>query len=449
MVSRFPGGSPISHDSSNHVLASFSHNVTKADLVDKVDVIFYDGTDVFAMKSLAEAQGEDENILVVKDPSSNAQIELTIEGNNLIAPITYGLLFDVDYNNQHRKFFEKTSGTYLVKLPLFAAQVSSDPAGWVYPVMYVRNHLDEASVGIDFFVPDDQNLVPMCAKADYSDIDVGEWIADMSASKARELIEKVMRLEYFLPDAVTIDISPNDSQVETIEGDWNLFTDGTEYIPLIMTSRMPGGNPVRFANGQQAQIIASFNRAPQKYELSGKVKAVVIGPGDMPDFCTIGISGDDLVFSGEDGNVFGAEIQGQNLLVNGTEDAGVLYDVDYDKQHQRTLTIPHSGDPLMFEIHGPNILEGPDKLDVFIYSDDFNYVSPIAMPGTNNVAASRGSVPPQEVQMDTQCAQSLIEDICRIEFANYENFYFDSSEYGSEPISGTVDLLTVSTVTPA
>lgn len=443
MVSRFPDGSPITGDGNAHVLAEFSRDVTKADLIDKVDVVFYDGPDVFEMKSLAAAQVEDENILVVKHPDTIATIELTIDGNKLITSESSGFFFDIDFDNQHRKFFEKSSGTYLMQLPNVIEQATPER----YAVVRVTNVL-EINGALSVAILINTNNEPWSGDAELSDIDVAAFFDDnIDLSSVEEIIKAVLKMEYDIPSGVTFNVVTTAEQSVSVDGGlWNLFTDGSAFVPLVMTSRFPNGAPVK-TNG----ILATFNRPPYSYELSGVTKTVCSQPSPYGAFTgTITFSGGQLVVGGPGGSV---NILIENNSIKISEDATntVFYDIDFKEQNLRPLTLPSSIVPLMFECANPDFLDvGEDGLDIFMFN---NLGAPSILVVTNDdgtmVKGSNGQLPPQDYQVNPNSVVDLLNKILEMEFSNYDDFTTDTEVYSDEPISGTVDLLTVSNLTPA
>lgn len=449
MVSRFPNGSPITGDGSAHVLAEFSRDVTKTDLVDKIDFIFYDGAEMYAMKSLANAQVESENILVVKDPDSNAKIELTIDGNKLITSEQYGQIFDIDFDNQHRKFFEQASATYLMQLPNIIEQVTPER----YAVVRVTNTLEtNGTLSVAILVS--TNNEPWSGDAELSDIDVAAFFADnILLSTVSNLVKAILKMEYNIPSGVTFNVVTTVEQSVSVDGGlWNLFTDGSAFVPLVMTSRFPNGAPIMADDIHYPGVeLCSFSRAPRNYELVGMPIVAVIEEEEY-DYGNMVLTQHEgfMSFDGFEGKKMEAIIQGNVLKVSNGFDAVSVYDVDYNNQHQRLLTLPSSETPLMFECANPDVLgvgQGV-KLDLMMFN---NLGSPTILVVTNGdtmVKGSNGQVPPQDYTETANCL-TIVNLICEMEFSNWDELTFDYEIYTDEPISGTVDLLTVSTITPA
>lgn len=465
MVSRFPNGSPIQYDGQTHIVATFNREFTREELLNKLTLVnFFSGPGP-ATYHTDSTQPEDTST-VKMSANLMASIDLHIDGTNLTVSYenSLGWLFDIDFDGQNRKFFEKTSAVYLMQLPNIIA-TSSTPK---YAIAQVTNRIDglrSKTLTVNLAINDTTDYQPIAADAELTDIDVNDWFYDGSGStdfaRISELVKQILQVEYFLPESVTINVGNATSAEWTVDGGlWNLFTDGSVYVPLMLTSRLEGGSPL-FVNENSddpairaPKRVCTFNRPTTPQELAlHDFKAVITDFFD--EYAQIApfvrYSESQICFGDEEEG--GAWVELQN---NGTElwvtYAGKIWSVDLDNQYQRPLTLPSSVTPLMFECANPNLLDVGQgvKLDLFMFN---NMGAPAIMVVTNDdgtmVKGSSGQLPPQNYQSETSNVLALLNDILEMEFSNWEDFTTNTEIYTNEPISGTVDLLTVSSVTPA
>lgn len=334
------------------MLAEFSRDITKTDLIDKVDVVFYDGTDVFAMKSLAAAQVEDENILVVKHPVTNAQIELTIDGNKLITSERYGFFFDIDYNEQHKKYFNLNAGYYKLQLPNLVAKVNDEDRYLILKTNSGRSIAFTENIEMSVLV--DRNGDPYVSNADESDVDFGAWFIPGAASATMiEILKQVLWVEYnfpvnnYYPDyGISVDIIAEEYSGEqfNIAGFLNLLDDGATLSPLTISSRFNNGSPLWIKYNEEEEyepkLICTFNRNTTLEEIvQHNVFALISDQdGNYPNYSRLlDYNGDHTVYA------FGQDRSGEVELRNGRElwltSASRIWDIDIDKQHCRTLQI--------------------------------------------------------------------------------------------------------------
>lgn len=407
--------------------------------------------------STDSTQPDDTSRVKMKASSSGmASIELRIDGTNL--SVSYennaAWLLDLDFDAQHKKFFEQASAVYLIQLPNIIAN-SSTPK---YAIAQVTNNLDASATLTVNLAISDSNYQPIAADTELTDIDVNDWFNNLTGStnfnRIADLIKKILQVEYFLPERVTINIGNEYQETWTVDGGvWNLFTDGSKYTPLVMISRFPNGAPIRREDiEEEVEIeVARFDRAPAIYELVGLIQAVIQNGNDVAETVSLGYDvNNGLSFFGTS-ITLQAKITGNTLKITDGADLANVYDVDLDNQHQRPLNLPSSETPVMFECANPDILGvGGDKLDLFMFN---NLGDPKILVVTNadgtEVMGSSGQLPPRSYQDTPSTVLSLINNILEMEFSNYDDFTTDTEMYTDEPISGTVDLLAVSTVTPA
>lgn len=314
-------------------IATFSRPFELSELVGNLDGVMYlysgDAVSVTCVSDVEE--GETKYFLAYDNGESHIG-ELTVDGITLLCSEKgeENYLFDLDYKNQNRKFFELTNGTYAVALPWLGldaeskvlVSVSGESSGKTVTVHYVDNdfrawgYAGEAIREISWF---------------------NELLTSANITNIVNLVNELIKLEYSPEAAGGITVNSANTQPTAVTGDWNLFTNGTPYIPLRIISRFPSGSPVKVDNHQY--IVCEFNRSPNVKELFETISAVVTFPDGTAFKVSSGEYSDTQIsLSGEgDAPVMVLDIDGVYLKANEAEDGGFIYDIDYDHQFRRSL----------------------------------------------------------------------------------------------------------------
>lgn len=372
MVSRFPNGSPVSKPSFGEdiTLATFNRDVEIEDMLNKLKIVYvHSSQDGMVVSTLSpDSAASWGTTLVFKENGSNL-LYLKMSGNKISwvlgGPVQDKMyIFDIDYDGQHKKFFEANTGNYLLEMPML---LEPGDLGTVYPIVHLENLLEEnESIELDFYVNDDNDMLPEAADAEISEIDVNEWFNYLSGREGfdtiQSLVKQILRVEYYFPDDIDLTIAGISSLEESIDGGLlNLFTDGSEYTPLVMTSRFPNGTPMKFEYGVlESGVICTFNRPFAGYEIVQKLKVVANFEGDSIEVLTATKDSNYFILTSSRPGVskrFQLIINGSNLILNAdyNRQYGTVYDLDFDHQFQRAL--PSSD--FKWNVQVPQLLDNP------------------------------------------------------------------------------------------
>lgn len=451
MVSRFPNGSPIdlSEVEGRVLIAQFNKNITDEDLVDKLKIVAYDDGDA----GTGVAYIGDDRLLC---NYFNGIIGLSIEGSNLYATSEYDkpVIFDVDFDGQHRKVFDQPNGIWLMMMPNLLLGSPSDR----YAIIETANENNRLSVYIWCNEGDTTTgYQPITADSELQDIDVADWFTDSQGENNIEciasLITEVLKMEYHYDGTIQVEKDP-EQQTPNVDGQWNPFTDGSPYTPLVMTSRLNNGQPVEVSQGQQ--LLATFNRSFSAAELVDKIKMAfgVESEGEVYLLESVTVQSETTasIADTEGENTVGLIIEGHNLYVeNNGGDDGYIYDVDYDEQHKRALTIQSSPTPLLYYLDGPTLLPGiPGSVCIYAYNDDLPYFQ-IVQTVDRLIAVYTGQMPPQGVQANVSYLISILNHILSIEFSNFDDMETISRtiEQDTTTMIAGINLLEVTTMPSA
>lgn len=454
MVSRFPLGSPIKLDGETPeegvLIATFNQDVTGEDLAGK-------------LKAVAFNDGSTEVGTAVSNPLSSPYIQfptlgsvgLGIRGNEIYAFWEDDMsIFDIDFDGQHRKVFDQPNGIWLMMMPNMLLGCPSDR----YAIIETANENNLLSVYIWCNEGDTTTgYQPITADSELQDIDVADWFNDSQGESNIEniasLITEVLKMEYHYDGTIQVEKDP-EQQTPNVDGQWNPFTDGSPYTPLVMTSRLNNGQPVEVSQGRQ--LIATFNRSFTAYELVGKIKmafgvesegiALILDSVTVLSDTTASVA-DAIAID----NV-GLIIEGKKLYVeNNGGDDGFIFDVDYDEQHKRALTIQASPTPLLYYLESPTLIPGNlGRVCIYAYNDDVPYFE-VVITVDDLVAVYTGQMPPQGVQANQQYLVDILNQILAIEFTNFSDLDVDvhTIEQDTTTMIAGVNLLEVTTMPSA
>lgn len=313
-------------------IATFNKPFELSELVGNLDAIFYiKGVATYSVNCI-EISEESSTKYVLGQSAETYFAELSVEGSSLYAKAngldTY--LFDLDFKHQSRKFFELTSGTYAVTLPWLGldaeskvlVSVSGESSGRTVTIHYVDN--DYRAWGY--------------AGGGIREISwFNELLTDTNIINMVTLVDKLINLEYSVAAAGGVDVVSLNTQPTEVTGNWNLFTDGSPFIPLRIISRFPNGSPV-LKNDYVSQPvkICSFNRAPAGVEI--ELIDIVIRDDDNIQVA-IGSywkESNKIIFESKTYEI-AAQIIGYDMYIAYDADAADIYDIDYDHQFRRSV----------------------------------------------------------------------------------------------------------------
>lgn len=369
MVSRFPNGSPVSKPGFGEdiTLATFNRDVELEDMLNKLKIVYvHSSQDGMVVSTLSpDSAASWGTTLVFKENGSNL-LYLKMSGNKISwvlgGPVQDKMyIFDIDYDEQHKKFFEVNTGNYLLEMPML---LEPGDLGTVYPIVHLENFLEENQIiELDFYVNDDNDMLPEAADAEISEIDVNDWFNHLSGHSGfitiQSLVDQILRMEYYFPDNIDLTIAGISSLEESIDGGLlNLFTDGSQYTPLVMASRLSNGAPVEVVT--HSTLIATFNRNFSFYELMGKLRVIVksVAQGEVYQLSDVSVRPEyeDGAITDVNGNIdLGLKIIGNQLYATDDRDGCYVYDLDFDHQFQRAL--PSSD--FKWNVQVPQLLDNP------------------------------------------------------------------------------------------
>ena len=419
--------------------------------------------DVFTMSALSQIQIADENIIRLQMVANMAPtgpiVQLTISGNQLLSNIEGGYIFDIDFDNQHRKFFEKSSGTYLMQLPNVIEQATPER----YAVVRVTNVL-ETSGALSVAILINTNNEPWSGDAELSDIDVAAFFDDnIDLPSVEDIIKAVLKMEYDIPSGVTFNVVTTAEQSVSVDGGlWNLFTDGSVYVPLMLTSRLPDGSPLKVNEDSEdpaietPKMVCSFNRPTTYAEL-------LLHDFEAVTTDLFGAFAEKVPFIryNENQYCFGNNEEGGawvELRNNGTELwsilVGCIWNINLDNQFKRQLRIVDEGgseDWTFRRILTPDyISDSPYQFVLGFKTDvdsDYIYI-PINGSGEIRVFDPRtNSYVYRQSEIQVGNLVSIVADMYRMEFKMlYGGAFAELDDMPEDLPNGTFDMFTDSEV---
>lgn len=311
-------------------IATFNRPFELSELVGNLDGVMYlysdEAVNVTCVSDVEE--GETKYFLAYDNGDAHIGV-LTVEGTTLLCSEkgNENYLFDLDFKHQNRKFFEQSNGTYAVALPWLGldgdskvlVSVSGESSGKEVTIHYVDNdyrawgYAGEAIREISWF---------------------NQLLTSDNIINIVTLVDQLINLEYSPEAAGGITVTSASTQPTTVAGDWNLFTDGTAYIPLRIVSRFPNGCPILAQTIGQTTPVCTFNREPKPLELEKLVIYTGIGEG-MLEYASV--LGQVAYFDGQSVEV-AMRINGSTVSIDTADgDAVDIYDIDFDHQFRRSL----------------------------------------------------------------------------------------------------------------
>lgn len=428
-------------------IATFNKPFELSELVGNLDAIFYiKGVATYSVNCI-EISEESSTKYVLGQSAETYFAELSVEGSSLYAKAngldTY--LFDLDFKHQSRKFFELTSGTYAVTLPWLGldaeskvlVSVSGESSGKTVTIHYVDN--DYRAWGQ--------------AGGSIREISwFNQLLTSANITNIVTLVDKLINLEYSPEAAGGFTVTSASTQPTTVTGDWNLFTDGSAFIPLRIVSRFPNGSPI-IKGGEQNVVLCSFNRKVGMDELHNVLEAVVIVKTDA----TIIDNAIAKVGYGQYGRSLSLNYnQGRSTIADLIVEDNVvkiralyanesfIYDIDFDHQFRRS--VPTGVTKMNVQI--PQLLGNPST------GQGIAIVTDSESPDQLYVIANRDNKRPYICQGDTVLNQlgewgdnnnfdnvsRLLQAIVAMEFTGYDEIPINihDSAYNESTASGYV-----------
>lgn len=320
-------------------IATFNKPFELSELVGNLDGVMYlySGEAVNVTCVSYEETGQTKYALAYNN-GQNRIAELTVEGSTLLCTTsnTGNYLFDLDFKHQNRNFFEQTNGTYAVSLPWLGLDAESKV------LVSVSGESSSKTVTIHY-VDNDYRAWGYAGNAIREISWFNQLLTSSNITSIVALVEKLINLEYSPEAAGGISVVSVNTQPSTVTGTWNLFTDGSPFIPLRILSRFPNGSPVQSEN--QQKTIATFNRAFNFNELwdNYKLKGVAWIDGLGVKELTVENGIDDIdwalcyIDEGDSYAIASLSSSGQNLVANFINELDFVYDIDFDHQFRRSV----------------------------------------------------------------------------------------------------------------
>lgn len=400
-------------------IATFNRSFELSELVGNLDGVMYlaygAAENVTCVSDVEE--GETKYFLAYDNGESHIG-ELTVEGTTLLCSEkgNENFLFDLDFKHQNRKFFQQSPGTYAVALPWLGLEADSKV------LVSVSDESSGKSVAIHY-VDNDYRAWGQAGGSIREISWFNQLLTSANITNIVSLVDKLMKLEYSPEAAGGIAVVSVNTQPSTVTGDWNLFTDGSAFIPLRIVSRFPNGSPIlEDSYVSNPAKLCSFNRQPKgneinKIELLYPVSnSVEIGTGQ-----TWLQNGDILIVSDNVG--IECRLIGNDLYITYERDSANIYDIDYDHQFRRSLPAGLA----KMNVQIPQLLDNPsagqgfgiiheeevpENFDVFTAEDN----SPYIVEG-NTLSSEKGG---WANSLTWASVESLLEAIIAMEFEGFD-----------------------------
>lgn len=330
-------------------IATFNKPFELSELVGNLDAIFYMlGYDVFAVNCIEISDGSS-NKYVLGQSAETYFAELSLEGSSLFAKAngTGTYLFDIDFKHQNRKFFEQTNGTYAVALPWLGLDADSK-------VLF--SIIGETSKTLRIHYVADDNRAWGYAGGGIREI---SWFNQLltydNIVSMVSLVRQLVNLEYSPEAAGGITVTASAIVPTEVDGDWNLFTDGSPFIPLRIVSRFPANTYPASGYGEK---LAELNREASYTELFNCLKVVAKrGQAPVETLDTWQLYSTFMV-STVDNRIAVKLVTLENhhyITSNYNGDSFDIYDIDLDNQFRRSL--PTSD--FKYNVQIPQLLANP------------------------------------------------------------------------------------------
>lgn len=378
LTSRLTSGAPIHFTGqSDAVFATFNRRFTRDELVGKAKLVLFDGNRADTLVAYIRP-GSAADRIGFRNSAGSLDCKAIIADNQLIFGGTGAgqencYIFDFDFDEQHKKTFNLNNGQYLLQLPNLLLD-----SGANYPIIDVDNENNAMMILVNT-TDSATGFAPISADENLSDIDVDSWFTDAVGesnwNRIYRIIESVISMEY---DMVNTPLSIDaDSITPSVDGGFfNPYTDGDPFTPLRLISRFGGGRcPITPYDLQQEEkiLLATFNRHPGSDELTTGLSLLVatadgesvMNPVDAigHDTYSVNVSGDDSIR---------LVVESTRLYATNGNDLGYIFDVDFNSQHLRELSVGPMAEDIPLAISMPANLGivGEDLVVSFYKSDD-------------------------------------------------------------------------------
>lgn len=339
--------SPIQLTETPQVIATFNKPIDLAELIGNLDgvIYLYNGS-VISTSCIAIEESGNTYYGLTYDDGAHIIAYLTADGNNLLCHSNGGgnYLFDVDFKHQNRKFFEQASGVYAIEMPVLSSDANS-------PIIAtVSGSAPTITIAVsDAYEP---------KIYDGSGARTGHWFNNEATSSNLahmiSLIDEIIKLEYSVEAAGGITVTSSTEAPNPVTDNWNLFTDGSAFVPLRIVSRFPSGSPVK--ESWPNIDLAVFNRAFSRNELQGHLYAVYLKNGVIKtDYFVITPADPEQMVLSEDNAIRIILGRNNNIFTGYAGVSFYIYDIDLDHQFQRAL--PSSD--FKHNVQIPQLLDNP------------------------------------------------------------------------------------------
>lgn len=333
-------------------IATFNRPFELSELVGNLDGVMYlysgEAVNVTCVSDVEE--GETKYFLAYDNGDAHIG-ELTVEGTTLLCSEkgNENYLFDLDFKHQNLKFFEKQNGTYAVALPWLGLDADSKV------LVSVSGESSEEKTVTIHYVDNDFRAWGYAGDAIREIMWFNELLTDTNIINMVTLVDKLINLEYSVAAAGGIDVVSLNTKPSEVTGNWNLFTDGTTYIPLRIISRFLTGAPV-LADEYSAQPvkICSFNRPPQGKEIEQINMLVTDGELIETTYGTAWHENNSFDLE-SDTYVMTAQMIGNDMYMTNRSDSNDIYDIDFDHQFRRALPAGF----VKMNVQIPQLLDNP------------------------------------------------------------------------------------------
>lgn len=308
-------------------IATFNRPFELSELVGNLDGVMYlyNGSAVEVSCISYEETGQTKYALAYSN-GQNRIAELTVEGNTLLCSTsnTGNYLFDLDFKHQNRKFFEQSPGTYAVALPWLGLDAESK-------VLVSVSGESPKNISIHY-VDNDYRAWGYAGGAIREISWFNQGLTNENVISMGSLVRLLANLEYNFEAVGGLSVLRNPNKPTTVAGDWNLFTDGSPFIPLSIVSRFPSGTP---SDNQSQAVLITFNRNPNPKELEDTVKCIVKRDNNILTGYLKLTSGQLLHLDANSQVTF--TVDGVTLKSRYAGSTYLVYDIDFDHQFHRSV----------------------------------------------------------------------------------------------------------------
>lgn len=314
-------------------IATFNRPFELSELVGNLDGVMYlYSGDVVNVTCVSDVEESETKYFLAYDNGESHIGELSVDGNTLLCSEKgeENYLFDLDFKHQNRKFFEQANGTYAVALPWLGLDDDSK-------VLFSVSDSRGKTVTIHY-VDNDYRAWGQAGGAIREISWFNELLTSANITNIVSLVNEIIKLEYSLEAAGGITVTASNVEPTQVDGNWNLFTDGSPYVPIRILSRFPNGSPLSFSDDDL--VICTFDRSCTAAELVGKINAVISDTsGNCFNVTAAEYALYQIQLQAGASPCLVATIQGNKLVTSTDEDPGYIYDIDIDHQFRRSVPV--------------------------------------------------------------------------------------------------------------